>query len=298
MVIKTYLLETRPNFLILSFVLVFLSTAMAWNSGYSNFVFTALSLIGLLLLHISTNVLNDYYDYKSGIDFKTNRTPFSGGSGLLTSGKISAKNAFWFGIISFLLAVPIGAYFIYIKGLLLLPLFIIGAVIILTYTSYIAKLGFGFSEISAGLGLGTLPVLGVYIILNDGYNLPIVYASIPSGILVFNLLFLNEFPDVDADLEGGRKTLPIILGKRKSAAFYSVLTLLVYLWILTGVVLNLMPSYTLIALLTLPIAVKAIKSAFSYSNKNIFLSAQAANVQIIMLIQILIGIGYILGKVL
>ncbi len=297
MAIKTYLLETRPNFLILSVVLIFLGTAMAWNSGYSNFGFTALSLIGLLLLHISTNVLNDYEDYKSGIDFKTIRTPFSGGSGFLTSGKIPAKKALWMGVVSFLLAVPIGAFFIFTKGLLLLPLFIIGAVFVLTYTNHIAKLGFGLSEIAAGLGLGTLPVLGVYIILNDGYNLSAVYASIPSGILVFNLLFLNEFPDLDADLKGGRKTLPIILGKHKSAVFYSVLTSLVYFWILAGAFLKLMPPYTLIALLTLPIAIKAIKSSFSYSDKNIFLQAQAANVQIIMLIQILIGIGYILGKV-
>ncbi|MFC1562694.1 prenyltransferase [candidate division KSB1 bacterium] len=297
MSIKAYFFETRPNFLILPFVLIFLGTSMAWHSGYSNFVYTVLSLIGLLLLHISTNVLNEYNDYKSGVDFNTNRTPFSGGSGILVSGQIPAKNALWMGVISFILAVPVGVYFVFIKGWLLLPIFIIGSVIVLFYTSHIAKLGLGCSEISAGLGLGTLPVLGVYIILNHGYTSSAIYASIPSGIFVFNLLFLNEFPDADADRIGGRKTLPIIIGKDKSAVLYSVLTFLVYAWIFSGTLLKLMPPYTLIALLTLPIAIKAMKGSFVHSNKEIFIQAQAANVQIIMLTQIFIGIGFILAKV-
>jgi len=295
--IKDYFLEIRPNFLVLPFVLIFLSTAMAWHYGYSNIGFTLLALIGLILLHISTNVLNEYGDYKTGIDFNTDRTPFSGGSGILVSGKIPPKHALWMGIVSFILAVPIGAYFIFIKGLLILPIFILGSVLVLFYTSHIAKLGFGLSEISAGLGLGTLPVLGAYIIISEGYNLSAVYASIPSGILVFNLLFLNEFPDIEADLKGGRKTLPITLGTQKSAVLYSLLTSMVYIWILFGALIKLIPTFTLISLLTLPVAVKAIKCSFAHSDKDTFLKAQAANVLVIMLTQILLGIGFILAKI-
>lgn len=296
MKIKTYFIETRPHFLILTLVLIFLSASMSWYSGYFNVGYTILAFLGLLFLHTSTNVLNDYYDYRSGIDLNTEPTPFSGGSGILVSGQLSAKETFWMGIISFILAVPIGAYFVFIKGWEILPIFIIGSIFVLSYTSHITKVGVGVSEISAGLGLGTLPVLGVYIILNQGYSLPAVYASIPSGILVCNLLFLNEFPDVNADKKGGRKTLPIILGKDKAAILYSILTSMVYIWIISGCVLRMMPSFTLIALLTIPFAFKAIKGSIAHSNKEKLVPALGANVIVVLATQFLMGVGYILAK--
>jgi 1,4-dihydroxy-2-naphthoate octaprenyltransferase len=293
-IIKIYFLETRPHFLILSVILIFLSTSMAFHSGYFNPFFTVLSLIGLLLLHISTNVLNDYYDYKNGIDFNTNPTPFSGGSGIILSGKLTPKQTLWFGIISFICAIPIGIFFVFMKGWEILPIFIIGSIFVLFYTSYIAKVGMGLSEISAGLGLGTLPVLGVYVILNGGFSPNAIYASIPSGILVFNLLFLNEFPDTEADRIGGRKTIPIIIGKDKSAILYLILTSLVYVWIIFGTIIKIMPPFTLIALFTIPFAITAIKGAFSHRNRVKLLKAQSSNVIVILLTQFLIGLGYIL----
>jgi 1,4-dihydroxy-2-naphthoate octaprenyltransferase len=297
MPLKTFFLETRPQFLILSLVLIILSTSMAFYDGVFNLKYTLLTLIGLLLLHTSVNTLNDYFDYKSGIDLKVNRTPFSGGSGLLPSGKISARQTFWLGMVSFILAVPIGVYFVLNKGWFLLPIFVLGAIFVLFYTSFLAKLGLGFSEFSAGLGLGTLPVLGVYLILNKGFSFPVLFASIPSGILVCNLLFLNEFPDVEADKTGGRKTLPIILGKDKAARLYSALTLLVYVWIVLGVIFKIMPPFALIALLTLPMAFKAISGSIAHSDITKMIPAQGANVMVVLLTQFLLGIGYILGRV-
>ncbi|KPK90443.1 hypothetical protein AMJ80_08385 [bacterium SM23_31] len=297
MSVKTYFLETRPHFLILSVVLIFLSVSMAWYDGIFNLGDALLTLLGLLLLHTSVNTLNDYSDYKSGIDFATYRTPFSGGSGIITSGGLSARKVFWFGMISFLLAVPIGIYFLFSKGWFLLPLFIVGAVFVLFYTSHITKLGSGIAEISAGLGLGTLPVFGTYVILTSGFSLPALFASIPSGILVCNLLFLNEFPDVDADRKGGRKTLPFLLGKDKAAKVYSILTLTVYLWIVIGVGLRIMPVFTLIALFTLPAAFKAVKGAVSHKDMTELVPALGANVMVILLTQFLMGTGYILARI-
>jgi 1,4-dihydroxy-2-naphthoate octaprenyltransferase len=297
MTLKTYFLETRPHFLILSLVLVILSTSIAWYDGFFNLKYSLLAFLGLLLLHISVNTFNDYYDYKSGIDLKAKRTPFSGGSGFLVSGVISAKKTFWLATISFILAIPIGIYFIFAKGWFLLPIFILGAIFVLFYTNFLAKLGLGISELSAGLGLGTLPVLGVYLILNQGFSFSVLFASIPSGILVCNLLLLNEIPDVDADKIGKRKTLPIIVGKDKAAKIYSGLTLLVYLWIILGVIIKIMPPFTLIALLTLPLASKAIKGSMAHTDMDKLLPAQGANVMIVLLIQFLLGIGYILAKV-
>lgn len=295
--LRVYFLETRPQFLILSAVLVFLSVSMALYFGSLHWGYAILCLAGLTLLHTSVNVLNDYFDYKSGVDFKTKRTPFSGGSGLLVEGKISPQATLALGLISFVLTLPIGLYFVLIYGWGLLLLFLFGAFLVLSYTSWLTKLGNGIPELSAGLGLGTLPVIGMYVILSSGFKLPALYASIPSGLLVANLLLLNEVPDSSADKTAGRKTLPIVLGRHKSIVVYAILTALVYLWTVLGVVLRVMPISTLIALLTVPIAVRTIRIALKHTEVPGIIPALAGNVQVVLLTQVLLAIGYIIARI-
>ena len=278
--------------MLLSVVLAFLGTCIAWYDGVFHLGYALLAFIGLLLCHISVNTLNDYFDYRSGIDLEVRRTPFSGGSGILPSALLNPKRVFWVGSASFLITIPIGIYFVIATGWLLLPLLIIGAICILFYTPIITKLR--WPEWSPGLGLGALPILGFYYIQTATYTWPAVVASIPSGMLVYNLLLLNEFPDTEADKKAGRKTLPILIGKTRASRVYSALTVIVYLWIVGGVVAGMMPPFSLIALLTLPFAVKAIKGALKY--REMIMPAMANNVLVVLLTQLLLGIGYILSR--
>ena len=293
--LKVWFLETRPQFLILSVALAFLGTSIAWYDGTFHLGYALLAFFGLLLAHISVNTLNDYFDYRSGIDLETQRTPFSGGSGILPPALLKPRQVFWLGTGALLLAIPIGVYFVIIRGWLLLPLLLAAAICILTYTPLILKTR--WPEWAAGLGLGTLPVLGAYFVQTTSYTFPAVVASIPSGILVHNLLLLNEFPDTEADRKANRKTLPIIMGKAKAGMVYSALTIIMYLWIIGGVVAGIMPSLSLIALLTLPLAIKAIQGARKPEEMGRLIPAMANNVLVVLLTQFLLGIGYILGAV-
>ena len=295
MKLKIWFLETRPQFLLLSVVLVFLGTCLAWYDGAFHLGYALLAFVGLLLTHISVNTLNDYFDYRSGIDLEVKRTPFSGGSGILPSALLKPRQVLWLGLTSFLLAIPIGVYFVVARGWQLLPLLLIAAVCILLYTPVILKLG--WPEWAPGVGLGALPVLGAYFVQTTAYTLPAVVASIPSAILVHNLLLLNEFPDTEADEKAGRKTLPITMGKARASLLYAMLTLIVYLWIIGGVVARLMPFFCLIALLTLPLAVKAIQGALRHQEITKLVPAMANNVLVVLLTQLLLGIGYILAGI-
>lgn len=296
MKLKIWFLETRPHFLLLSVVLALLGTSMAWYDGAFHLGHALLAFLGLLLAHISVNVLNDYFDYKSGVDLATKRTPFSGGSGILPATLLTPRQVFWLGLGSFLLAIPIGVYFLVVRGWLLLPLLLIAALCVLLYTPLILKLK--WPEWAPGIGLGVLPVLGAYFVQTATYTLPAVVASIPSGILVHNLLLLNEFPDTEADSKAGRKTLPIALGKAKASLIYSLLTIVVYLWIIGGVATRQMPIFSLIALLTFPLAVKAMRGALKYDDASKLIPAMASNVLVVLLTQLLLGVGYILAFIL
>ncbi|MEK7354690.1 MAG: prenyltransferase [Chloroflexota bacterium] len=294
---KKWLMVIRAPFLPLALILAFLGTAIAWYEGSFRLSFALLAGLGLLLTHISVDVFNEYFDYKSGVDLKTQKTPFSGGSGALPAGLITSSQALLLGVASLLAAVPIGIYFILVidSGWQLLPLLLVAASCIVLYTPVILKTK--WPEWAPGVGLGTLPILGAYFVQTGAYTVPALIAAVPSGILVHNLLLLNEFPDAEADSTANRKTLPITMGKTKAGIFYSVMTGLVYLWIIGFVIAGKMPAFSLIALLTLPFAVKAIRGALKPQEMSKLAPAQASNVIVVLLTQLLLGAGFILAKV-
>ncbi|MBN1643378.1 MAG: prenyltransferase [Dehalococcoidales bacterium] len=297
---KGFMMIARGPFLLLALILGFLGASVAWYEsqefgGDFNLGYAFLTGFGLIVAHISVNVWNEYFDYRSKIDFKTRKTPFSGGSGAIPSGIVTPGQALWLGIISLIIIIPIGIFFTVVKGWLLLPLLVIAIGCILLYTPFILKIG--YPEWAAGLGLGLLPILGAYFVHTGEYTFSALIASVPSGLLVHNLLLLNEFPDVEADKTGNRRTLPIFIGKKRAAIFYSVTTVIVYLWIIATVITGDMPVFTLLGLLTFPLAFRAIEGAFKYDDMSKFVPAQANNVLVVLLTQLLIGIGYILGGV-
>jgi 1,4-dihydroxy-2-naphthoate octaprenyltransferase len=298
--LKGILMIFRAPFLLLAVVLGFLGASIAWYQsqvyGSSfNLGYAFVAGIGLIIAHICVNVWNEYFDFRSKVDFRTPRTPFSGGSGALPSGLITEKQALWLGIGSLIIIIPIGIYFSLVVGWLLLPLLVVALLCILIYTPIILKMG--YPEWVAGLGLGILPIMGAYFVHTGEYTSSALVASIPSGILVHNLLLLNEFPDVEADKTIKRRTLPITIGKKGSAIFYSVMMVAVYLWIIGGVVTGDMPAFVLLGLLTLPLAFKAINGSFKYNDMSKLVPAMANNVFAVLLTQLLMGIGFILAGI-
>lgn len=287
--IKLLVKTMRPNFLLLSLILTFFGATLSLHDGFLKLNKLFLAGTGLILLHISVNTMNEYQDYLTGIDLKTRRTPFSGGSGALVTGKLNPKLVQGVSIISFLLTLPIAVFFLLTTGPRLVPIILLGAVAVLLYSSHLSKLGLG--ELFAGLGLGSLPVLGVYVTQTGFYTPPVVVASIPPGILTFNLLLLNEIPDIEADKTGGRRHIPIVLGAEKTAKIYTLLTATVFILITIPAIVGVTPKTTLIGLTAIPIAIKA--SIEASSNKDRLLPAMRCNTLLALVTPTLLGIGYL-----
>lgn len=292
--------ETRPQFLLLSVVLAFLGTSIAWYYGPVNIWHALLAGLGLTLTHGSVNALNDYFDYRSGIDLNAERTPFSGGSGLVVEGKIPLRHALMVGMLTSLGALIIGVYFVLASGWLLIPLLLAAALCLVLYTPVILKTP--WPEWSPGLGLGILPILGFYFVQTGRYDWVVLAASVPSGILVHNLLLLNEFPDVEADRKGGRKTTPVLFGMEAAGKLFRAATISVYIWIFGCVIATIvtgkviMPVYSLMTILALPFAVKAMRGSREYADRTKLVPALGSNVLFILITQVLLGAAYILEK--
>ena len=297
MKLKIWFLETRPQFLLLSVVLVLLGTAISYYEGHFDWLKFILTALGMVLAHASVNILNDYFDYESGIDIATTRTPFSGGSGILPAGLLEPKSVYVFGLGCLLAAMLIGIYLTAVSGWQVLPLIIVGGVVIYFYTPYLTKWLAG--EIWAGLGLGILPILGTYFVQTGSYSSEALVASLTPGFLTTNLLLLNEFPDVAADREAGRYHIVIALGKVGAGRLYAGLMAMTYLCIIVGVVCKIMPPLTLIALLTIPIALKAIGTTFKHHDDlQKMIPALGANVITVLATNALLALGYLLTRLL
>ncbi|MGA3094017.1 MAG: prenyltransferase [Dehalococcoidales bacterium] len=293
--LKAWFLETRPQFLTLSVVLAFLGTTIAWYNGFFYLGRALLAGFGLVLTHASVNIINDYFDYKSGIDLVTKRTPFSGGSGILPAGLLTPRQALWLGLGALIIAMPIGIYFTVTIGWQLLPLLLVAAFFIMLYSPFILKRP--WPECPAGVGLGALPILGLFFVQAGAYTWQAVVAAIPSFFLVHNLLLLNEFPDAEADTKVNRKTLPLTIGKKNAAIFYSSVAIAMYAWIFAWAMARVLPAWTLLALLTLPLELKAINGAIHNDDPSKLMPGMAMNVMTVLLTQLLLGIGFVLGRI-
>lgn len=286
--------EIRAPFLSLSVVLVFLGSAIAVAHGAFHWWRAGLALFGLVILHISVNVLNEYSDYQTGIDFDTTPTPFSGGSGMLTAGRVAPSAAQAVGVLCLVGGASIGVIFLWVTNLWLLPLLVVGAFSVYFYTDFLARHALG--EVFAGLGLGFLPVLGASFVQIGFYSLTAFAAAVPAGILTFNLLLINEFPDFQADVKGGRKNLLMVLGESGGGRLYTILSAVMYIWIVMAVVLDVLPVYCLGALLTLAVAWKPMRWTWSrIDDKENIVPALGANVATNLATQTLLGIGLLVS---
>lgn len=291
---KIWLIEIRPLFLLGSVGLALLGTSIAWWDGFFNLHHAVLAFIGLLLWHVSVQVLNDYFDYRSGVDLKTQRTPFSGGSGILPAQLFKPESVFKFGLLTFALAVPIWIYFLIEKGVLLLPVLAVGAVCVLLYTPVLTR--WKVAEVSSSLGLGALPILMFYFVQTGDYATVAVVGAVASGILMFGIHLLNQFPDVEADKVGGKKTLPIVMGRRRASWLYLAGTVTFYTWVISWVALGTMPPAALVSLLTVPLALGAMIGALNYREGASFTPVLWAGAIAYFLTLVLLALGYILDS--
>ncbi len=265
---KDILGPMRLPFLLLPPVCVALGAGVAyWRIGELNTLYLFLALAGAILSHISVNAFNEYYDFKSGLDFITEKTPFSGGSGTLQENPQAAKAALTIAWLSFILTGLIGVYFWQLRGAMIIPLGVAGLLIVYAYTNWVTK-NWLLSLIVPGFGFGTLWVTGTDFVLTGSYSANALFASFVPFFLVNNLLLLNQFPDAAADRTVGRAHLPIRIGNKASGKVYIAFLLAAYLVMILGVIVfKNLPSWVLLGLLTVPLAFDAAKGALAHADE-------------------------------
>lgn len=301
-----WLKAMRVPFLQATLVPVILGSVIAWQVSRSfNWSLFLLTLLGASLIHIATNMLNDYFDFKSGNDLQVrHQNPFAGGGRVLTAGLIKPSTHLLVSSICLVAGCLIGFYFILALGLTqLFWLGLVGVASSLFYVGPPFKLAYrGLGELIVGLNFGPVMVLGAYYVQTGTLGLVPFLASIPVGLLIAAVLWINEFPDMDADGAVGKRTLVLRLGLSRSVAVYVGMIVLSYLLVVLYSILRLITSLaltslaTLAVLVTLPLAVKAIRGLrANYRDPHAIIPSNAGTVMLHLGFGILVILGFLVG---
>ncbi|TLY07112.1 MAG: prenyltransferase [Thaumarchaeota archaeon] len=253
--LSAWLRVIRLRFLLASVIAVCLGLAINWWQNKTlNAEFAALTFAGVIALHASVDLLNDYWDHKRQIDTQTRRTKFSGGTGVLPEGLLKPNQVYRAGLILLIIGSLIGVYFIYERGITIAIILGFAIVSIYFYSTRIVDSGLGELFVTIK---GSMIVLGTYFVQSSQITVEPILAGIVSGVLSSTVLFVNSFPDYDADKAHGRKTLVIVLGKAKAATTVWMFPIISYGIIVASVVMHIFPLISLITLFTIPIVIKS-----------------------------------------
>ena len=251
-----------------------------------NFFNFILCVIGAVLVHVGTNIINDIYDYEKGIDKEDKELGIPhGGSMVISMGLVSLKEMKKAAVISLIVAFAIGVYLFTQAGMWILYLSLFGLLSAIFYTAKPIALKYkALGDIQVILSFGVGMTLGAYIVQTGEFSwMPVIF-SIPLGMLIDAILHSNNIRDINFDGKFGVKTLPILIGEKLSIKFYYFLILGSYLSVVVFAAMGLLPWFALLSLITLPLALKLVKMSesfpaegiarFEYGTKHIMMTAQ------------------------
>lgn len=303
---RTVLASLRLPFLLLTPMCVAVGLAAAWSSATAQTAGVVpvlplgdalLVLMGALAAHASVNLFNEWFDFRSGLDAITKRTPFSGGSGALPARPHAASSVLLAAMLTFGACTVVGAMLLMRRGpelvFSLLPVGLAGLVLVVTYTPWITRSPLA-CLLAPGLGFGPLMVLGTELALTGHASAAGAWASLLPMATTSGLLLLNQFPDVDADRAVGRRHLPMVWGRPRAARLLALLHAVGYAAIVLAVVWGHLPWPALAAtLLTLPLALHVAQGACAHADDlPALLPVMARNVALSLAAPLLLALGW------
>ncbi len=293
---------SRAQFLPVIISPIILGTATAWYTTHAlNPLFFGLALLGGALLHLASNIINDVYDYASGVDAISERSfpPDFPGWKVLPRRTMTPSLAKTYGYLFYLSGILIGLYFAVVTGWPILILGIMGFIFSYAYTAPPLQLdyrGFGLGELSIFFSFGPIPVLGAYFVQARSFALPAVLASIPVGLLTTSLLMNHDLIFHDIYKEGGKRSLAVVLGRRATMKLTLGLSVFCYIFVATLALLGIFPATALIVLPAF-VVLAVLARIFMRRELQVPDYAKATEVTLIhsLLFGILLAIGFVLA---
>ena len=298
--IQKWMIAIRTPFFTGIAIPVIFGTALAYyETGQFNWLIFVIALFGSIFAHAGANLSNDYFDHKTTDDeVNKNITPFSGGSRVIQNKLISPSGVLIGSFVFYALALAAGIYLTLVTpGYWVILIAVAGFLGGFFYTATRYAFSYnGIGELMIIINFGILPVMGAYFVQTGHFGWSPFVTSFPIGLLITAILYINQYPDYEADKSVGKNHLVVLLGKKRGAIGYYFLIFGNYAAIILAVLFDFITPWSLLALLSLPIALKTVRIFKNqYEKIEELIPAQAGTIQIHMLTGLLMSIGTVAG---
>lgn len=293
-----YIKALRAPFLAGSIVPVIIGSAFAFADNMFSLSFFLAILMGVAALHLGSNLLNDYYDARGSDPINIRLTPFSGGSRVIQTKEIPPRGVLMMAIIFFAVALFTGILLGCLGRPLAILIGLLGLAIGWAYSSPPLQLmSRGFGETAIFFAFGPLITLGTYYVMSDQVSWQAFALGIPQGFLIAEVIWINQFPDYEADREANKKNLVVRVGLNISRYLYCTIMILAFAVVIFLVAVLDMSYLILIALIALPLAFRAIRIVWREAHAHQgLIPAQALTIQTLIAQGLLLSLGLVLSR--
>lgn len=264
--IDYWILASRPKTLLAAFVPVIVGSSIAYYDGKFKLLAALVALICAVLIQIGTNFVNDLYDYLAGTDTAERVGP----QRVLASGLISPEEMKKAIFITFGLTFILGLYLVYISSYITLIIGIVSILAGIAYTAGPYPLAYnGLGDVFVFIFFGLIGTVGTYYVQTLDVTPFAVWASIPVGALITNVLVVNNYRDIEQDSKAGKNTLAVKYGKKFTRIQYVSFTIVSYLILFVVYFTYKQSLFVFLPALTIPLAIKLIKMIFTFKDQQL-----------------------------
>jgi len=295
---KKYVHALRAPFLTGSIAPVIIGTCLAISEGKFSLIPFLVTIIGVSGLHLGANLLNDFYDARGSDPLNIRLTPFSGGSRVIQEKQLNPTNIMTLSVVFFILALGAAIWLVYEGKYLIIPLGLLGLLAGWSYSAPPLQLmSKGWGELAIFFAFGPLVTLGSYYVMTDAFTLTAFMIGFPQGFLITAVIWINQFPDYEADRAAGKKNLVVKLGPGLSRYLYSVIMLMSFAFVIFLISIMGQSYLIMISFISIPLAIKAMIIVFrEYLDYEKLIPAQALTINTLIAQGLLLSLGLFLSR--
>jgi 1,4-dihydroxy-2-naphthoate octaprenyltransferase len=290
---NVYLKALRAPFLVGSLIPVIIGSALAFSEKNFSISFFLITALGVEALHLGANLLNDYCDARGSDSINVRLTPFSGGSRVIQNREISPWTILLMSSVFFALGLAVGVWLVYLGRPFVIAIGLFGFVAGWAYSAPPLQLmSRGWGEVLIFFAFGPFITLGTYYVMSGSLSWQAFALGFPQGFFIVGVIWINQFPDYQADREAGKKNLVVRWGPDICRYLYCVIMLLAFVVVILLISIVGFSYLIMLSFVALPLAAKAMKILWKeYLSHKEVIPAQALTIQTLIVHGIFLSIG-------
>ena len=293
-----YLKALRAPFLAGSLVPVIIGAAFALSSKTFSFWLLLLCAVGIIGLHLGANLLNDYFDARGSDPINMRVTPFSGGSRAIQDGELAPRMVLFMALFFFAIGFTVGIWLICLNRPLVIPIGLLGLGAGWAYSAPPLQLmSRGWGEAVIFFAFGPLVTLGTYYVTSGSLSWPAFAIGVPQGFFITGVIWINQFPDYEADRSANKRNLVVKLRPGYSRHLYCVIMSMAFVFVFFLIGVTGLSYMIMLSFMAFPLALKAMRILWrEYLSHTGIIPAQALTIQTLIAHGLLLSVGIALSR--